>query len=161
MNYFVYTMPMGRLTIAADKIGITEIHFGAVELAGDFQPSNLTNTAATQLQEYFTGNRTEFTIPLHLKGTDFQLAVWDALSRIPYGQTRSYADIAKEIGRPTSYRAVGTANNKNPVPIIIPCHRVIKSQGVLGGYAYGSKIKEYLLDLETGKQPSVPIRWAH
>ena len=161
MNHFVYTMPMGRLTIAADDLGITEIHFGDITLDMNYQPSALTNQAATQLQEYFTGNRTEFSVPIHASGTDFQLLVWNAISHIPYGQTCSYADIAQAIGKPTSYRAVGNAANKNPIPIIIPCHRVIKSQGVLGEYAFGNKIKEYLLELEAGKKTRCPLRWAH
>ena len=161
MNHFVYTMPMGRITIAADDIGITEIHFGAQKLPMPFEPSALTNAAATQLQEYFSGKRTRFDVPLHISGTEFQQAVWAEVARIPYGETRSYAQIAQAIGKPSSYRAVGNANNKNPVPIVIPCHRVIKSQGVLGGYAFGLKIKEYLLRLEAGDPGEVPARWMH
>ncbi len=149
MNYFVYGMPLGRLTIAADADGLTKILFGphAIEDAVR-RPSALTNTAATQLQEYFAGKRREFDIPLNPQGSEFQLAVWDELKKIPYGQTQTYAQIAQAVGNPRGFRAVGLANNKNPLPIIVPCHRVLGSGGKLVGYAAGLKIKQYLLELE-------------
>ena len=148
MNYFVYMMPLGRLTIAASDKGITQIHFGDVQLDMPRRPSALTNTAATQLQEYFAGKRRVFDVPLDLQGTEFQLEVWKHLQNIPFGQTRTYADIAELVGKPTGFRAVGMANNKNPIPIIVPCHRVIGTGGKLMGYACGLKIKRYLLELE-------------
>ena len=148
MNHFIYCTPKGRLTIAADNQGITEIHFGVMELPMDYAPSALTNRAATEIQEYFAGKRTTFDIPLHPQGTPFQLEVWAELQNIPYGKTVTYADIAALLGKPKSYRAVGSANNKNPIPILIPCHRVIGANGSLTGYASGLKIKKYLLDLE-------------
>jgi O-6-methylguanine DNA methyltransferase len=102
----------------------------------------------TELEEYFTGERRKFTFPLDLRGTDFQLACWRALLAIPYGETRSYADIARAIGKPNAFRAVGMANNRNPIAIVVPCHRVIASDGTLCGYGGGLDIKRRLLELE-------------
>ncbi|MDO5359012.1 MAG: methylated-DNA--[protein]-cysteine S-methyltransferase [Slackia faecicanis] len=153
MNHFVYAMPPGRLTIVASDRGIARIAFGDIPVDTPRRPSALTNTAATQLQEYFAGKRTAFDVPVDLQGTPFQLEVWNALRSIPYGQTLTYADIAEAIGKPRAFRAVGMANNKNPVPIIVPCHRVIGTGGKLMGYAAGPKIKRYLLELE-GVDPS-------
>jgi O-6-methylguanine DNA methyltransferase len=101
-----------------------------------------------QLEEYFAAKRREFTFPLDLRGTDFQLACWRALVAIPYGETRTYADIARAVGRPQGFRAVGMANNRNPVAIVVPCHRVIASDGTLCGYGGGLEIKRHLLELE-------------
>ena len=101
-----------------------------------------------ELEEYFAGKRREFTIPLDLRGTDFQLACWQALCAIPYGETRSYADIARAVGKENAFRAVGMANNRNPIAIIVPCHRVIASNGTLCGYGGGLDIKRKLLELE-------------
>jgi O-6-methylguanine DNA methyltransferase len=98
-----------------------------------------------QLAEYFTGRRCAFDLPLHLEGTSFQKKVWRQLMRIPHGQTASYADIARAIGHPKAVRAVGNANGKNPLPILIPCHRVIASDGTLGGYSSGLQRKRWLL----------------
>jgi len=103
---------------------------------------------AKQLDEYFSGSRREFTFPLDLRGTDFQLACWRALLAIPYGETRSYADIARAVGKPNAFRAVGMANNRNPVAIVVPCHRVIASDGTLCGYGGGLDVKRKLLGLE-------------
>ena len=102
----------------------------------------------TELEEYFTGERRKFTFPLDLRGTDFQLACWRALLAIPYGETRSYADIARAIGKPNAFRAVGMANNRNPIAIVVPCHRVIASDGTLCGYGGGLDVKRKLLELE-------------
>lgn len=101
-----------------------------------------------ELEEYFAGSRRDFSFPLDLRGTDFQLACWRALIAIPYGETRSYADIARAVGRPQGFRAVGMANNRNPVAIVVPCHRVIASDGTLCGYGGGLDIKRKLLELE-------------
>jgi O-6-methylguanine DNA methyltransferase len=101
-----------------------------------------------QLEEYFAGQRREFTFPLDLRGTDFQLACWRALLAIPYGETRSYADIARAVGKPNAFRAVGMANNRNPIAIVVPCHRVIASDGTLCGYGGGLDVKRKLLELE-------------
>jgi O-6-methylguanine DNA methyltransferase len=101
-----------------------------------------------QLKEYFSGARREFSLPLDLRGTDFQLTCWRALLAIPYGETRTYADIARAIGKPHAFRAVGMANNRNPVAIVVPCHRVIASDGSLCGYGGGLDVKRRLLELE-------------
>jgi len=101
-----------------------------------------------ELEEYFAGSRRQFTFPLDLRGTDFQLACWRALVLIPYGETRSYADIARVVGKPNAFRAVGMANNRNPVAIVVPCHRVIASDGTLCGYGGGLDVKRKLLELE-------------
>ena len=101
-----------------------------------------------QLDEYFAGERREFSFALDLRGTDFQLACWRALLAIPYGQTRTYGDIARAVGRPRGFRAVGMANNRNPVAIVVPCHRVIASDGTLCGYGGGLDLKRKLLELE-------------
>jgi O-6-methylguanine DNA methyltransferase len=102
----------------------------------------------SELKEYFAGKRRQFTFPLDLRGTDFQLACWRALLAIPYGETRSYADIARAVGKPNAFRAVGMANNRNPVAIVVPCHRVIASDGGLCGYGGGLDVKRKLLELE-------------
>jgi O-6-methylguanine DNA methyltransferase len=101
-----------------------------------------------ELEEYFAGKRREFTFLLDLRGTDFQLACWRALLAIPYGETRSYADIARAVGKPNAFRAVGMANNRNPIAVVVPCHRVIASDGTLCGYGGGLDVKRKLLELE-------------
>jgi len=101
-----------------------------------------------ELKEYFDGQRREFSAPLDLRGTDFQLACWRALLKIPYGETRTYADIARAVGSPQGFRAVGMANNRNPIAIVVPCHRVIASDGTLCGYGGGLDLKRKLLELE-------------
>ena len=101
-----------------------------------------------ELEEYFAGQRREFSFPLDLRGTEFQVACWNALLAIPYGETRSYGDIARVVNRPTGFRAVGMANNRNPIAIVVPCHRVIASDGKLCGYGGGLDTKRKLLELE-------------
>jgi O-6-methylguanine DNA methyltransferase len=101
-----------------------------------------------ELQEYFARKRRKFTFPLDLRGTDFQQACWHALLAIPYGETRTYADIARAVGKPNAFRAVGMANNRNPIAIVVPCHRVIASDGTLCGYGGGLEVKRKLLELE-------------
>lgn len=101
-----------------------------------------------QLREYFAGKRTEFDLPLDLQGTDFQVAAWKALAKVKYGQTASYARQAASIGRPTATRAIGAANGKNPVAIVLPCHRIVGSDGSLTGFAGGLGVKQWLLDHE-------------
>ena len=102
----------------------------------------------SEFEEYFAGKRREFTFPLDLRGTDFQRACWRALLAIPYGETRTYADIARAVGKPNAFRAVGMANNRNPIAIVVPCHRVIASDGTLCGYGGGLDVKRRLLELE-------------
>ncbi|MDE7404467.1 MAG: methylated-DNA--[protein]-cysteine S-methyltransferase [Lachnospiraceae bacterium] len=113
--------------------------------------TELLKTAGTQLIEYFQGKRKEFSLPLSPQGTEFQKKVWEALCTIPYGQTRSYGEIATQIGNPKACRAVGGANNKNPIMIFIPCHRVIGADGSLVGFGGGLRAKRYMLDLEKGE----------
>ncbi len=110
--------------------------------------SSLLLQARREVEEYFQGNRREFSVKLNLVGSEFQIRVWKELMKIPYGETRSYKDIAEGINCPKGYRAVGLANNKNPIAIIVPCHRVVGSNGKLVGYSGGLDIKEKLLKIE-------------
>jgi O-6-methylguanine DNA methyltransferase len=114
-----------------------------------------TKRAVRQIQEYFAGTRTRFTLSLDLRGTEFQRSVWEIVSRVPYGEIRSYSDIAREVGKPGGVRAVGSANKHNPLPIIIPCHRIVGAKGAMTGYGGGIPMKETLLRME-GLE--VPIR---
>ncbi len=143
----VYDTIFGPMTIADDGAAITFVRFGH-EPGASFQGSGLTSRAAEQLNEYFSGHRTQFDLPFNLKGTPFQRAVWGALSEIPFGETRTYAQIAEAIGKPHASRAVGAACRENPMLVLIPCHRVLGSDGNLRGYAGGIDQKERLLALE-------------
>ena len=148
---FFYDTELGRLGIRDDGQNITHVYFGAENISKDnvvIEESDLTKLAYTQIKEYIDGQRTAFDLPLHPNGTEFQVKVWKALTEIPYGETRSYKDIAISIGNKKACRAVGMANNKNPIPIIIPCHRVIGSNKKLVGYAGGLDLKQKLLNLE-------------
>lgn len=138
--------PIGPLTIASDGESITALRFGDQTHALSSCP--VLEQAATELTEYFSGKRRVFSVPLHAQGTDFQRSVWLALQEIPYGETASYSQIAAMIGKSAACRAVGSANHCNPLPIFIPCHRVIGKNGTLTGYAGGIPIKEFLLRLE-------------
>jgi O-6-methylguanine DNA methyltransferase len=151
------------LHLAASAQGICRVSIGvsdrqfADELARSDRPEDwrrngepVLREAARQLGEYFRGERRDFRLPLDLKGTSFQREIWNALLRIPYGVTRTYAEVAREVGSPKAVRAVGTANGANPVAIIIPCHRVVASNGGLGGYGAGLDYKRKLLMLESG-----------
>ncbi|WP_295881038.1 methylated-DNA--[protein]-cysteine S-methyltransferase [uncultured Alistipes sp.] len=150
------TTPVAELGITATPRAVTSVFFraqpptaasGAREVTrGEAQ--RLLREAADQLEEYFAGLRRRFTLPLELRGTPFQRAVWEAVGRIPYGEVRSYARIAAEIGRPGACRAVGMANHRNPAVLLIPCHRVVGSDGSLTGYAGGVEAKRLLLELE-------------
>ena len=112
------------------------------------ESASLMRPFRAELEEYFEGQRSEFTFPLDLRGTDFQVACWRALLAIPYGETRTYAAIARAVGKPKAFRAVGMANNRNPIAIVVPCHRVIASDGTLCGYGGGLEVKRKLLELE-------------
>lgn len=151
--------PVGRLTLVADGMGLRAVLWendnpDRVKLPvmeqDDMHP--LLRAAETQLGEYFAGTRTAFSVPLSFSGTDFQKSVWHALLTIPFGETRSYMQIANQIGNPGAVRAVGAANGKNPISIIAPCHRVIGAAGGLTGFAGGLKAKEALLRLESKEQ---------
>jgi len=149
-NIYHFNSPLGIIRIEDNGSAVTAVGLDRAFI-GDFgTASPVAEIAEMQLNEYFCGKRTHFDLPLLPNGTDFQLKVWDALCRIPYGETRSYRDIAEFIGNPKASRAVGGANNKNPIMIIIPCHRVIGSDGSLTGYAGGLDVKEKLLQLEKG-----------
>lgn len=119
---------------------------------GRGEESPLLRAARTQLLEYLAGTRRSFDLPLDPAGTDFQRSVWEALRAIPYGQTRTYGEVAAAVGRPRAVRAVGQANHVNPLPIFIPCHRVVGKNGALTGYAGGLDLKSALLALESGKE---------
>lgn len=135
--------PLGALEIEASAEAVKSILF--VDKPQPRNPNAMTNLAKEQLQEYFSGTRTRFTLVTDARGTEFQQAVWQALSTIQYAQTCSYSDIAKVIQNPKAVRAVGAANGRNPLTIVVPCHRVIGSNGTLTGYASGTERKAWLL----------------
>lgn len=150
-NVFYYNTMIGKLGIEENGLAITKVFFvhkDIEEKSVEKKETELLKEAIKQLNEYFDGKRKEFDLPLAPKGTEFQKKVWNALKEIPFGETRSYGEIARRIGNEKASRAVGTANNKNPIMIIIPCHRVIGANGKLVGYAGGIDIKEKLLNLE-------------
>ncbi len=142
--------PIGTLAVAEDGSGISDLFLCRQDMPHGFPEATtpLLREAVRQLGEYFSGKRKEFSLPLSLHGTPFQLDDWKALQAIPYGETRSYRQIAEQIGCPKGFRAVGMANHENPVMIVVPCHRVVAADGSLGGYACGLGAKRFLLDLE-------------
>ena len=149
MPYFLYQSPLGPLTIAITDGKISSVLFDDTMIGdGREEKSTIKKTVEKQLDSYFAGTLKTFRLLLHYEGTHFQMKVWNYLRTIPYGQTMSYQAIAKAIGHPKSARAVGTACKHNPILIIIPCHRVVKSSGEVGEYAGGKKWKEQLLRLE-------------
>ena len=158
METFYYShsdSPVGPLTIAMSEAGLALLAFGRelpAKLGGQRIEWRESPTATAdvhwQLDEYFTGKRRDFDLALDLRGTEFQKQCWQQLLQIPYGQTKSYADIARAVGRPNAYRAVGQSNHHNPVAIIVPCHRVLAAGTELGGYGGGLPIKAFLLRLE-------------
>ncbi len=155
--YTVIETTLCRMLLVGDESGLARIKFIAVgekimnHTGGMVEDAEYFKEAAQQIYEYLAGKRQEFTLEINPIGTEFQMAVWDELKRIPYAETRSYRDIATAIGNPKAARAVGMANNRNPLPIIVPCHRVIGANGKLVGYAGGVEIKEALLMLERSK----------
>lgn len=155
-NCYVFQSPIGILKICEESGSLTRLCLqreGAVSgLAQNFEKhSDLLYEAYTQINEYFAGKRVKFDLPLRGKGTAFQQRVWQELQKIPYGETRSYEDIAIGIGNRGAVRAVGQANGRNPIMIIVPCHRVIHKNGSIDGFACGTEVKRFLLDLERGK----------
>ncbi|WP_102794403.1 methylated-DNA--[protein]-cysteine S-methyltransferase [Bowmanella denitrificans] len=139
--------PIGLVEIAATHSGLCAIKFVETQRF-DTQPTRLLDKAVTQLDEYFQGKRRQFELPLAAPGTEFQQQVWRALQTVDFGQTASYAQIARRIGNPAAVRAVGAANGKNPISILVPCHRIIGSNGTLTGYAGGIERKAWLLQHE-------------
>jgi len=144
----LYASPIGPLTLVASEHGLVALEFGKRERRGALENSRRFGPCRKQLDEYFAGKRQEFTLPLDIRWTDFQKRCWHELLKIPYGQTRSYRQIAEAVGNRNAVRAVGLANGQNPIAIIVPCHRVIASDGTLCGYGGGLDLKEELLRLE-------------
>ena len=149
---FFYDTPVGKLCIGEEDDSITRVTWSKVPQEYIQEETELILNCKIQLEEYFAGNRKQFDLPLAPKGTDFQKRVWKALTDIPYGETRTYGKIAAAVGSPKAARAVGMANNKNPIGIIVPCHRVVGADGKLVGYAGGMEKKEWLLNLEQEKR---------
>lgn len=150
MRYTYLPSPIGDLLAVCDEIGLTGLYLpeGAAAMSPDpawIRDDGAFGDVRTQVDEYFAGSRREFDLPLHPHGTGFQQRVWTALRAIPYGETTSYGATAATIGAPTSSRAVGAANGQNPLPIIVPCHRVVGANGALTGYGGGLDAKRWLL----------------
>jgi len=156
MHFCSYNSPIGHMLLVSSENGLRSIEFDyekkRLAAAGQKQDWVESDEAlaevSRELDDYFAGRLREFKVPLDLHGTDFQLRCWNALLQIPYGNTCSYADLARKVGSPRGFRAVGMANHDNPIPIIVPCHRVITSDHKLGGYGGGLDVKEKLLELE-------------
>lgn len=153
----VFQSPVGPVLVAVDEAGaVARVEFlpapedgdAPVHRRGGVRGGERTADAVAQLQEYFAGRRREFQLPLAMKGTDFQCRVWRELLRIPYGETRTYGQVAAAVGRPRAARAVGRAAGANRIPVLIPCHRVVGADGSLTGFAGGLRIKGFLLALE-------------
>lgn len=141
-------LPVGTISVIANDEAIVGLYFESLQPNIKLEKTPLLAEAERQLDQYFRGKRKSFELPLFYAGTQFQESVWEALLTIPYGETRSYGAIAQQIGNPKAPRAVGLANNRNPIAIIIPCHRVIGADGSLVGFGGGLDFKRFLLDLE-------------
>jgi methylated-DNA-[protein]-cysteine S-methyltransferase len=150
LSHVTIATPIGPLTIVADPGAVVAIRFADESVPAASLPgaSAVLARAAAQLGEYFAGARHDFDLPLAAVGTAFQRTVWHALTAIPFGATCGYAELAARVGRPTAARAIGAANGRNPIPIVVPCHRVIGADGSLTGYAGGMATKRWLLDHE-------------
>lgn len=144
---FHYDFPIGKMCVEIEEEYLAGLYMDSI-IEEDEQETSLHKEVHKQLQEYFQKKRSSFDLPIKVAGTDFQMQVWDALCKIPYGETRSYVEIARMIDNPKVYRPVGGANKKNPIMIVIPCHRVINADGSLGGFGCGVEVKQYLLQLE-------------
>lgn len=148
----VYESPAGLLEIVSEGNSLTAVRkYEAVPEDKDFSEDPVTRETEQQLREYFSGKRIAFDLPISLGGTDFRRAVWNALLEIPYGETRSYSEIASAVGKPSAQRAAGNAIGDNPILIVIPCHRVIRSDGGMGGFSAGIEMKKFLMKLEGHK----------
>lgn len=173
LGYTMMNSPIGPLLLASTEHGLCFIGFGDEEKSlPDLQRwcrktflgvvpqrnDERNRIAKAQLEEYFAGTRSAFDLPIELYGTAFQKSVWTELTRIPYGETRSYKEVALSIGAVKAVRAIGGANNRNPIPIVVPCHRVIGSNGALVGYGGGLSIKEHLLKLEGILHPTAEVQ---
>jgi methylated-DNA-[protein]-cysteine S-methyltransferase len=155
--YTTWHSPLGQLLLAGDEHALWALHLPNRHARGHgwMSAEEPFARAVEQLEEYFAGQRTAFDLPLAASGSPFEEAVWGAVAAIPYGETRSYGEVARAVGRPDRARAVGSANARNPVAIIVPCHRVIGSDGSLTGYGGGLERKRALLELEGALQPSL------
>lgn len=151
--FFYENTPVGKLCIGERNGAITRVTWQQLPKEWVLEETELIRKCKQELDEFFEGKRKTFNLPLAPEGTAFQKKVWDALREIPYGQTRTYKDIAIAVDSPKGFRAVGMANNKNPIAIIVPCHRVIGTNGKLVGYAAGMEIKTWLLALEQRESP--------
>ncbi len=149
MNFAIYDSPLGKIRIEHEDNTVVFLKKLNEDPKNLGEKTPFTDSVFTEVQEYFDGKRKDFTFNYEMRGTDFQKKVWKALCDIPYGETCTYKDIAKAVGNEKASRAVGLANNKNPVTIVVPCHRVIGSSGKLVGYAGGLSMKEYLLKMES------------
>jgi methylated-DNA-[protein]-cysteine S-methyltransferase len=145
--------PLGDVVLRGDEHGLTGLAFAADGPLPIRRGEPRLAAAADQVREYFAGQRTTFDLPLRLEGTDFDRAVWAAVAQIGYGETATYGELAARIGHPGAARAVGAANGRNPIALIVPCHRVIGAGGALTGYAYGVERKRALLELEARREP--------
>src|SRR5262245_41185694 len=150
MRFAVMSSPVGPITLGSTDRGLSSVSFGTTIPPDGIVDENANRVFVNQLSEYFRGERTTFDFALDFEGTPFQMSVWRALLQIPYGETRSYGDIAKSIGKPGAARAVGMANHENPIAVVIPCHRVVGQNGTLTGYAGGLDLKQKLLSIEQG-----------
>lgn len=151
--------PLGTLWLTADEYGLSGLRMDRTPGAphdGWVEDDTRFDKVREQIAAYFAGDLREFDVPLRMRGTPFQLRVWETLRSIPYGEVRSYREIAEQIGHPTASRAVGAANGRNPVSLIVPCHRVVGASGVLTGYAWGLQRKQALLELEAGQAGRQP-----
>lgn len=146
--YNKYITPFNSLHLYADEESLIGVYFEKQSNFSTHSPNNILRETIKQLDEYFSNERQSFDLPLKITGTPFQKSVWKKLIKIPYGKTQTYLDIANKVDSPKSCRAVGTAIGKNNFPIIIPCHRIIKTSGEIGGYSGGIEIKKILLELE-------------
>lgn len=148
METSIVQSPIGSLKLEASEEALHSISFLDADLPEQLSEFPILQETQKQLAEYFSGKRKVFELPLCPKGTDFQKSVWDEVYKVPFGETASYLAISKQLGNPDAIRAVGTSNGRNPIPIIIPCHRIIGSDGSLTGYAGGLARKKWLLDHE-------------
>jgi methylated-DNA-[protein]-cysteine S-methyltransferase len=158
-HVLLHDTPVGRLALIGGEVGLVAVLWRTVDAHAALPPGDghpVLREARRQLDAYFAGDLTRFTVPLEVRGTPFQRAVWAALATIPFGETRSYAQIARQIDRPSATRAVGAANGRNPLSIVLPCHRVIGSDGTLTGFGGGLPAKRFLLAHEgIARQPTL------
>src|SRR5687767_14800028 len=148
MRWTILESPIDELSVAVDETGVCGVHFGPVDGAGPVDDPGLKD-AVDELRAYFAGELTEFSVPLSVRrGSDFERAVWHQMTLIPYGEMRTYGEVAAAVGDPGGARAVGVACNRNPIPVIVPCHRIVGAGGKLIGFGGGLPRKRFLLELE-------------